>query len=448
MHRESADSAEPPFASRRLLLVLVAAGLALRLLCLAIVEYRVDRGDAVEYNRYAFNLLDHGVFSMAESAPFEPSVVRPPGYPAFLAAVYSLTRSRGQLPVQLAQIAFNLACALVLAHAVARLDRRAGRFMLFIGLLSPWDAIYNGAHLAESMTTGFLMLGLSAPILARNRRVGLFAGGALIACAILCRDVYTAFVPMIAFGILVGAERYCRRTPAPIGERALRAGLFVAGAVVVILPWSLRNRAVTGRFIPTSQGILGQALWTGSWEVSGEWFTPNWEHDLSPACCRTPDEMERARAAFRIPMGPEREKVLLQLAIDRYKSEPFAVLARWVRRAPKLWAGSRIDLFAFRPAWLARGTPVWFAMKAALVLANVGGALVGIVGILLALRRRSPLLYIAAPVVYTVGIFFPLHSTEVRYSTPAFSFLLLFTALALAALADSIREARRGAPRA
>lgn len=452
MHTESAGTAgadgkgtreQPvhrPLASRRELLLLVLCGLAVRFVWLTVVDYRVDSGDSIEYNQYAFNLLDHRVFSVAESPPFKPSVVRPPGYPAFLAVVYWLTGARSQLAVQLAQIALNFVCVFALAQAVAKVDRRAGRFMLVVGMLSPWDAIYNGAHLAESLTTSFLMLGMAAPLLVRGP-LGLFASGASFAGAIMCRDVYLALVPLLAFGMLAGVERYCRVPVRRLRVRALRSVLFIAGAALVMLPWSFRNRAVAGRFILTSQGILGQALWTGSWEVNGDWFSRNWENDLSPDCCRTPAECEAAHAAFRVPMGPEREKLLLKLAFDRYRTEPFAVLGRWLRRAPRLWQGSRIDIFPFRPAWLARGAPTWFVLKAGLVVANVGGALLGVIGILITLRRRSPLLYFATPVVYTVGIFFPLHSTEVRYSTPAFSFLLLFAAIAVATVVD--RQRRR-----
>src|SRR5947209_2253451 len=44
-------------------------------------------GDGAQYQRYALNLIHHGVFSEATTAPYHPGVVRSPGYPAFIAAL-------------------------------------------------------------------------------------------------------------------------------------------------------------------------------------------------------------------------------------------------------------------------------------------------------------------------------------------------------------------------
>src|SRR5262245_33664324 len=49
-----------------------------------------EAGDGVVYARLARNMLEQGVYSVEEEAPFSPTFVRVPGYPLFLSGVYSV----------------------------------------------------------------------------------------------------------------------------------------------------------------------------------------------------------------------------------------------------------------------------------------------------------------------------------------------------------------------
>jgi hypothetical protein len=72
----------------------------------------VGNGDGDQYQRYAFNLLHHGVFSEDPVAPYYPGVVRPPGYPAFLAAIEWIG-GRSAVAVQATQFALLALMAIV-----------------------------------------------------------------------------------------------------------------------------------------------------------------------------------------------------------------------------------------------------------------------------------------------------------------------------------------------
>lgn len=414
--------------SRRRIGFAVLAGLLLRLACLWLVAYPQDSGDTAEYDAYAVNLVRHHVFSDAAQDP-TPSLLRPPGYPMLLAGVYSLAGERHHLPVQLIQIALSLLAALMLALGVGRLVPKLGEWVLWIGMLSPWDAIFTGLVTADSPSGSFLVMAMSAPLLWRGWR-GWFGAGVAFALSLLCRDVYSALVLAVVIGLVAGLpDRFLRRPVAPLPRRLGAAGALLAGTLLLVLPWSFRNLRVSGHFVLTTKGLLGQALWTGTWETNADWFNRHWEVNLSPDSCRTPAECAEVKHAFQdLPMGPEREKILWRLTLDRYRSEPMRVLGRWLLRVPQMWRGSRIDIFAFRPAWLAYGKPIWFLLKVALTLGNLGCALLGFAGIVMAFFRRHPLFWLAIPVFYTMGVFLPMHSTESRYSGPVFPLVMVLAA--------------------
>ena len=70
-----------------ILLLVLAEALSIVIFLPTSWSRAVGNGDGAEYQRYAFNLLHHGVFSESPAPPYHPGVVRSPGYPSFLAAL-------------------------------------------------------------------------------------------------------------------------------------------------------------------------------------------------------------------------------------------------------------------------------------------------------------------------------------------------------------------------
>ena len=88
--------------------------------------------DAHVFRILAMNLLDHGAYSDAGAAPWGPYFLRPPGYPAFLAAVYGLA-GRHDAAVIAAQVVLSVATCLLLVAAARELMGR--RLALAAGLV-------------------------------------------------------------------------------------------------------------------------------------------------------------------------------------------------------------------------------------------------------------------------------------------------------------------------
>src|SRR6266487_3080649 len=72
-----------------------------------------DPGDGKIYAQFARNLLEHHVYSHATEPPYDPSLIRLPGYPLFLAAVYAVFGHGDNSAVRIIQALIDTAtCAL------------------------------------------------------------------------------------------------------------------------------------------------------------------------------------------------------------------------------------------------------------------------------------------------------------------------------------------------
>ncbi len=414
----------------------VVVAFAVRLVMLVLVAYRFDTGDSFWYDHLAKNLVDHGTFSLSLEPPIEPTYYRPPLFPGFVAVLYRVWRA--PLAVQLAQVVISTATVVICAKAVELLVTRVARWTLWLGALVPANAVYAGAMLSETLTTFFLVAAVALPVLWKHRAAWL-GMGALFGLAALTRDVYLALIPFTAvllpFDFVHGWV-----DEVPLKRRLGSAALLVCGALLAIAPWTARNHHVSGQVIPVSKGILGQGLWIGTWETDGDWLVKGGFDDGPPdGSFRTAAEKAEVEDALKLK-GPPRDQAMRKLAFDRYREEPFAVLGRWLYRAPQMWFGTRFDVFAFRPAFLAYGAPAWWVFKAALFAINSAIVLLGWAGLLISVWRRSWLAWLAIPIVYNTLIFLPLHSTEPRYSQPVYLFLCAFAAYVIVLAWDRWRR--------
>ena len=76
------------FAKKHLAVVVLLTLMALGFRLFIALRLPTDEPDDGRlYARIATNLLDHHVYTIATEEPFEPTYIRLPGYPMFLAAV-------------------------------------------------------------------------------------------------------------------------------------------------------------------------------------------------------------------------------------------------------------------------------------------------------------------------------------------------------------------------
>jgi 4-amino-4-deoxy-L-arabinose transferase-like glycosyltransferase len=148
--------------SYRHLVAALLCGLALRLYFIA--HFPFYPGDTKFYEELARNWLDHGVYGLFVNGQLMPVDQRMPGYPAFLAVIYS-TVGRSRIAVMLAQAAIDLVTC-VLAALIAGRIAPAGKktltatIALWLAALCPFTGSYTAAIVTETLAAFFTTLAL------------------------------------------------------------------------------------------------------------------------------------------------------------------------------------------------------------------------------------------------------------------------------------------------
>jgi hypothetical protein len=230
-------------------------------------------GDSLVYGDIAKNLLEHGAygFTQATGAP-QPTLIRLPGYPLFLAGCFLLFGMEHYTAVMYVQCFFDLfTCLLVSGLALHLFGRRAALAALFLSVLCPFTASYVAAPLTETLTlTG---LALTFYGLERWGVAGVVAVG--LAGSILLRPeqglLAAAVVPAMGWMALRG-----RGAEGSVRRRLLPVVAVACCSVLPLLPWTVRNWETFHVFQPlapryaTDPGEmvpLGFQRWYRTWAI-------------------------------------------------------------------------------------------------------------------------------------------------------------------------------------
>src|ERR1700683_755127 len=130
------------------------SGLALRLFYVLKLP-AADSGDAPFYIELAWNWLKGGVYGAVVDGRLMPLDTRVPGYPAFLAAIFSVA-GQSSRAVMFVQAFLDLATCFVIALIAARLApeifrRRIALAGLWLAALCPFTANYTAVLLTETL---------------------------------------------------------------------------------------------------------------------------------------------------------------------------------------------------------------------------------------------------------------------------------------------------------
>jgi 4-amino-4-deoxy-L-arabinose transferase-like glycosyltransferase len=426
----------PRAGRRRAAAVVLLLGLALvaRLAFVAATpDYRPIHDDR-DYDRLGCAILELGAYPAAGprvtpqrcragaggAGRSLPTAYRPPGYPAFLAAVYGASA-----PVTSDRwTAARVAQALVGTVAVALVGLVAWQLwgaavgLVALGLAAVWlPWIVVGASLFSETLFVALMLGALAAVLALRRsphalRWALLAG-VLTGLAALTRSNGALLLLALVAGSWVGRPRLSLRAVAPPLALAL-------AAIVVVAPWTLRNAHALGAFVPVSTELGGTVAGTynatanadrvfpASWKLA--WDDPTLKRILD----RHRDEEARDRA-FRAA------------AVHYVRAHPLypAKVAYWNARRLFDLTGPRWWRFSGHTLGLGDGVSVAAAVWVLPFL------LLALAGALTARARRAPAfvwLALAAALVAPVLVI-----AELRFRAPVDAFVILLAALALTA---------------
>lgn len=363
------------------------AALALRLFLVFRFPAVVD--DSRLYADISKNWLQHGIYAITNSGRIMPTLSRLPGYPAFLAAIFTIFGLDNFRAVLLIQVASDLATCFLIADMARRLfSEPAARAAFLLAALCPFLANYAATALTETLEIFFTALALD--LVFRGLEIGgpprrpwlaWLGCGLAIAGAILLRPdggILLAVIGAYLLWLFVRSQTnhgWNTETALMPGSIILAGVLVATGALAPLIPWTLRNLHTFHRFQPLAPRyandsedppMLGFNRWVKTWTaeyVSVEeiyWNVPGDDIDVNRLPRRAFDSPQQRELTAELfdeynrshDMTPELDVRFGALAAQRIHAAPLRYYV-WLPfvRITDMWLRPRTELLPSDPRW-------------------------------------------------------------------------------------------------
>ncbi|HET9364519.1 MAG TPA: glycosyltransferase family 39 protein, partial [Candidatus Angelobacter sp.] len=222
-------------------LLATVAALALRLFFVFHLPHLA--GDTWVYGDIAKNWLNHGIFGVTDDGLVRPTLIRLPGYPGFLAAMFAVFGQEHYRAVMIAQALLDTNMCMVIAGlALELMDVRAAKAAYLLAALCPFTANYVAAPLSETLAIFCVAHALYYGVRGLKALPQEFSlvlwlpAGLWTSAAIYMRPDDGIILPALGLVLLVFAIRKSTR------KRAIVAGIVLAIAgLAPLIPWTVRN---------------------------------------------------------------------------------------------------------------------------------------------------------------------------------------------------------------
>ena len=240
--------------------------------------------DGRVYAQIARNMLEQHVYSIESQAPYTPTLIRLPGYPLFIAAIYSIFGHGNNTAVRVVQAVLDTITCVLVAWVVFAWSRKRGAAMIALALAAvcPFTAIYVATILTE-VPTNFLAVAMvltaTFAFKATVRKRALLwwiVTGLLAGTAVFFRPDSGLFAAAIGLTLMLSSLRKFR-------EATLYAAVFSIAFCLVLVPWTIRNRRLFHVFQPLAPAHAempgefvprGYLLWVRTWLDDQRYVSP------------------------------------------------------------------------------------------------------------------------------------------------------------------------------
>ncbi|MBN1826686.1 MAG: glycosyltransferase family 39 protein [Candidatus Eisenbacteria bacterium] len=425
-------------------IAIAALGVGVRLLFLLLAPHIEPHADESTYLYLAACWNRFGVYS--DWVRF----LWPPGYPFFLSLFLRAAGGGGVLAAKAVQVLLSG----VIGASVYRLglrffDRRAARAALWVWALYPPLIGYTHTLWPETL---FLALFFSAfaliagpnvaPAPGARGDVRLLLGGFLFGGALLVKE---GALPLVAVILL---WLFLREGAGRRGAGARGAALTALAVLVVILPWTIRNHSVYGRWQPVG-ATLGMNCYVG---LNGTYRNLDYPSDMIADMVRA---NRRVAGPFLGSPPPAWKRSEAMNIIDRSREDTAAGI-RFARANPGYVLRSRVKRIAdylsptsnpvrhyalrLYPGILSAG-PVRRAFVLFALFASAAVTALAVPGIFHAVRRRDGwiLALLPAALFLTAGLLVGAS----RFRVPVLPVLIVLAGRTLAGGEGRLRAAER-----
>lgn len=445
--------------SPRFFAITALAALALRLAFVWLDPQVTD--DSRVYADLAKNWLHHGVYGITDSGRILATYVRLPGYPAFLAGVFTVFGDDHFRTVMLLQVVLDLGtCVLIADMARRMLSDRAAKVAFLLAALCPFLANYAAAVLTETLEVFFTTLALDFALIGLNtlqtRKLRPWIGcGLAIAVAIVLRP--DGGLLLVALGLYLGFLLVKRWRLGKQISPIVSAGTLVAVlALAPLIPWTIRNLHTLHQFEPLTPRYasnpgdfvpLGFNRWVKTWMadyVSVQeiyWQEPGEKIDPEKLPARAFDNEQQEQRTLQIleaynddmEIGPELDSQFAELAQERIHAHPlrYYVCLPGLRIAD-MWLRPRTELVPSDPRWWEFNDELkGSALAVGFGLMNLFYVLGAIAGTV----RTRPIPWIGLLLTFVIvrSLFLgTLENPETRYTLECYPVLIVLTAAVFA----------------
>jgi hypothetical protein len=392
---------------RARLLALTLLGLAVRVLWVALEPATSPVADETMWLTWGTEVLP------SPEVGFSPLRLRfvfhPPLYLYFLGVPFALFGSLAAVQYLQCLVGALLVPALGLVGR-SGFGERAGLVAAGLGAFYP-ELVWFSAHFwAETLFTVLLWWAIERLVASDTRASPLAAGaaGLLWGFAGLTRETVLYFLPLAVLWLA------WRRSG---GTR--RAALLVATALLVVLPWTLRNRLVFDAFVPVSTaGALN--LWQGNTHLTRQ---------------EVYEEYWAVRG--RIPKYEHARQRALEAILER---QPLWILEKLRSELPEFWAAHAQPIVHIeRGGYGVVRRPLALAAVAVVLVPYLAVLVLFVIGLARLPPGRAPLLVLAFLAFYVL-LHVVAHGYP-RYRLPVMPALFLVAGYAAAALRTRTRPA-------
>lgn len=354
---------------QRVLIAALLLGLVVRVAVIANtggLEIRIE--DEKQYAELAASLLNGRGYSWDTG---EPTSLRPPLYPALLAAIWWVTGEGNLQAVRIVQVVIAALTSLVVFFIGRRVfDARVGALAAAATWLYPSFIYANVTVLTETLYTFLLMAFVWAAVVCVDTRRPwpAVACGAVLGLSALTRSVLWP-LPLVLCPLLAALLPRGR-------DRAVLPLLVLLGYVAIVAPWSVRNTQLQGTFtvVDTMGGLnlrMGNYEHTPEdrmWDAVSLTGQESWVYDFTQEAHPEP-ATEGAK-----------DKWAQRKAIEFMAEHPWTTMRRIVIKFGDFWglerefiAGVQQGLYR-PPGWFALFTAIAISMSyATIALASIAG---------------------------------------------------------------------------
>jgi 4-amino-4-deoxy-L-arabinose transferase-like glycosyltransferase len=439
-----------PYAKRILaLFFILALAFTVRALTANFLRAHLDEsgwfpsGIYAAFDRQAQDWLD-GRASMfwIDDPSRTDAAIYPPGYPLWLAFIYSITGNRSAVSVQNVQWVLDVfSVLLIVGVGVTAFGWRTGLWGGWIAALWPLLALLGAAPLADAPTAWLIVGAAWLLLLAAKRQSVAWAIGAgvLVGASCWLRANAMLLVFFWALALLFFVRASWRR-------RVLMSAAVIFAALLVIAPVVARNVIAFHAFVPTGLGA-GTNLWEGIGETergAKEFGAAGNDREVV--------EQERAAlgvspdAAFDLyyPDGIQRDRERTRKAFAIIKQHPFWYAGTVVRRmaAVMKYAGAPSGIYGSAGINVTsrKCLPIQWQGGIVAVFVNGLGMLQSVlryillplmfVGAMLAFRLAWRTTGLMSATVFYYWVVGSMMHTHIRYGLPMQALLTVFAGLA------------------